>query len=790
MSVLRKKIVRDILRTKGLAITVATVVASGAAIYVAMASAHRNLVLTRDAYYAEYRFADFFVMLEQAPVTARFRLEALPGIREVRCRIVKDVNLDIPGRKGPCTGRIVSMPDRPDPVLNGIAMISGRYFERGTTNEVILSDAFATANKLSPGDLFEASIDNRKHVMRVIGTALSPEYVYTLQGMQDIVPNAASFGVLWVSQTFAEQAFNMQGACNDIVGTVDATANMPKVLDAVERALDSYGVFWSFERKDQVSNNFLSSEIQGLGVNARIMPAIFFGVASLVLLVLLNRIVRQERTQIGLLKAYGYSNLSVAMMYVWYALTISLAGAIVGCLGGQALGNWMIRIYAEFYSFPVLRAEAYPSIMGRAIVLSAVFAVFGALSAARRAVRTLPAEAMRPEAPKPGHRTYMERVPAIWRRLSFTSKMIVRNVSRYKARAAITITGVSLAAALVFIGQFSNSSMHFMIDFQFAQTQLEDVRVGLESERDKDAWRELQRLEGVRRVEPLLEYPFEVRHGLAKKDLAITGMLPGTRMRRVVDTDGRVLSVDHHGVMFDEHLAEQLGVRAGDTVILKALRGRVDTEKEVTVSSIVPQYIGTGAYMDLHTLSRLVEEPFAMNAALLQTDNGAGREVAESLKDVAAVGSVTVKEDAYNALMQTLAGSMAASNFIIMFFASVIACAIIYNAASVSLMERSRELATLRVMGFTQVEVGRILYQENFFLSALGLLLGLPLGVAMCRLIVVAYETDFFRFPWHLDPWSFVKTSVVTLVFVLLANFALHLKIRHLDMISTLKERE
>lgn len=788
--VLYRKLARDILGSWGQSLAVAAVVLSGAALYVAMASSYRNLLLTRDAYYAQYRFADFFVSLERAPKSVRYRLEALPGVRQVRGRIVQDVSLDISGEDEPRTGRIVSMPDHREPVLNDIALLSGRYFEAGARNEVIVSDAFARENGLRPGDVFEASLATRKHTLRVVGTGLSPEYVYTIRGGSELIPDPAGFAILWVPETFAEQAFDMAGACNDFVGTVDDPAQTEAILDAAEDLLEPYGVFVSVGRKDQISSSFVQSEIEGVGVSATIIPAIFFGVAAMVLLVLLNRMVRQERMQIGLLKAYGYTNAAVAAHYVRYALILSLAGAVAGCGVGQWLAGRLMEFYRDFYSFPVLRSDAYPLVMLNALALSAGFGVAGAVAAARRAARIQPADAMRPETPRTAAHSLLERSAWAWGRLSFTGKMIVRNVARYRLRAGFTVLGVAISAALLMIGRFSTDALHFMIDFQFEVTQREDLRVGFESERGKGAWHDLRRMGHVRRVEPLLTYPFTARHGWREKDIGVTGLLPDTRMMRLLDTQRRDIVVDGAGLVLDERLAEELGVKPGDVVVLEPLMGRIEGERRVAVSRVVEQYFGTGAYMELHALSRLLEEPFAMNAALLQTEPGAARGVARELKDVPAVSSVTLKEDAFENLMDSLGASMRFSNVIVVVFASVIAFAIIYNSTSVSLMERRRELASLRVMGFTQGEVGRVLYQENILLSALGLALGIPLGLLLCRALVEAYETDLYRFPFRVSPGAFVYTVVFTSLFVLVANAAVHRQVKRLDLVEVLKARE
>ncbi len=790
MKVLDKKLLRHLRSSWGQALAIVAVILCGTATFITVASAYRDLLLTRDAYYTRYRFADFNLMFKQAPTTEAFKIEAIPGVRRVHGRIVKDVNLDIAGTDEPRIGRIISMPDLPVEVLDDICLMSGRYFDRGALNEVIVSTDFAKANRLKLGDRVRATIENKKHTLKIVGTALSPEYVYPIRSASELVPSPERFGILWAPRSFVEDAFNMQDACNEIIGTVEVSANLDAVLDKAEKILKPYGVYAKLKRDDQISNRFLSDEIKGLEVSAWITPAIFLGVAALILFVLLNRMVSNERTEIGLLKAYGYSNWAVASYYVKFALVLGVAG----CLGGFVVGQWlayaMIRMYVEFFQFPLLRAQVYADVLVRSMGISVAFALAGAVSAARRAAAIDPAVAMRAPAPKYGHRTVFERVQPVWRRLSFSWKMIVRNVSRYRLRSSITSFGIMVSVGIMIVGFFLGDSMDYMIGFQFSETQREDVRVGLITEQSKSALYDLARFDGVRRVEPMLEYPFEIRTEWRTKDVVVIGLPEDGQLHRLNNEQGAPVDVTGPGLILSDKLAEQLGVHAGSQVRLKPLMGRVTKERVVPVSKIVRQYLGVAAYMNIDALSRILDEPIAMNAALFRTVQHGERALGTKLKDVPAVASVEIKSDSIANIKKTLAQSMSISNMFLAIFSGVIAFAVIYNTTMVSLMERQRELASLRVLGFTIREVGSIVYKENVVLSAVGLLFGFPFGVMLSKLLVRAYDTDLYRLPFHIEPPTFVRAFVLTVVFLALANVAAWRKIKRLDLVEVLKARE
>jgi len=790
LNTLNRKLLRDLWKSKGQALAVTAVILCGIGDYVCVSSAYRNLKLTRDTYYREYRLADFWIPLERAPKAAVYKVEAIPGVIRARGRIVKDVNLDVAGSDDPKVGRLVSMPDKPQAVLNDICMVKGRYFSGDALDEVILSDRFAKANHLRVGNRIRATINNRKETLRVVGTALSPEYVYMIRSGQEFIPNDAGFGVLFVKQTFAEMILDMNDACNEIVGAVDDPARLDEVFDRAKKALEPYGVLATVKQYDQTSNRFLSDEIRGLGVASKIDPTIFLGIAALILTLMLARMVKRERTEIGVLKAYGYTDAVILLHYLKFALLVAVTGWLGGMALGHWLGRWMIVMYQQFYQFPILRYRFYSDVLGLSLTISVVAGCLGASVAVVRVLRISPAESMRPEAPRVGGAILLERIGWLWRRAGFTWKMILRNTARYKMRAAVTIFGVAMATAILLLGRFIVDSMDRLMKHQFREVQRQDLKVTFESERGAEAIGDLRRLDRVRRVEPLFEYPFEVHAGWRKKELLITGLRPDTQMLRLLDTDNRPIELRGDGLIVTERTARELGLHTGDRVVLKPMVGKVKKERIVTVRPPVRQYLGMGAYMNLDALSRLMDENLVVNAALLRIDRGTEQRLTRELKDIPGIAAVGIKEEALRSFEKTLAASMYIMNAILLTFAGVIAFAIIYNATAITITERSHELAALRVLGFTLPEVGRIVFRENWLLSAAGVAAGVPLGLGACRLIILAYNTDLYRLPFSIRNQTLVFTVLSIGVFVALANLTARRRLARLDMVEVLKQRE
>ena len=790
ISTFHKKLVRSMLQAWPQSLGVVAVVMCGIAAYICVYSAYLNLSLTRDTYYAQNRFADFEILVDRAPETAVFKLEAIPGVRQVRKRIVEEVNVDIPGVDEPRIGRLISMPMPRAPVINDMVLLAGRYFDTGTQSETVLSEHFARANGLEIGDRVHISVDNKKYSLRIVGIGASPEYVYMIRNVQSLVPSPEGFGILWVPEDFAETALDLKSACNNIVGLVDDPHDLDVILDEADKILDPYGVFAKTKRENQISNRFISDEIKGLGVSAKIIPTLFLGIAALIILILLNRMVRTERTQIGLMKAFGYSNWAVGVHYIEYGIVL----ALVGCVGGFLLGQWMaggmIRIYVQFYQFPILESRVYWDVLARSMGITLVFATLGALTAAIQAARIRPAESMRAEAPRTVNKVWIELFPPLWRRVSFTWKMIFRNISRNRFRAGVNLFGVAISLSLLLMGFFMTDSTEFGMNFQFRDVQRDDVKVSFQKEQGKDALLEASRFPHVRRAEAFLEYPFEIRSDWRKKDIIVTGVAADSEMFKVMNFKRESFALGGNTVVLADGLAKELGVGPGDTIELEPLLGRIDRTFTITVRAVAQQFVGTGAYMNLLDLSRMLDEPFALNSALLRIEDGGRPALNKRLKEIGGIAAVSFNQDAYDSIKKTLGQSMAITNTILLSFAAVIAFSIIYNITAVSLSERQRELASLRVLGFSSSEAGRIMYHENILMGVLGIFAGIPMGIGICALLVKAYSNDMFRLPFHIDRSTYATAILLTMSFVLLANLAVRRKIEQLDLVEVLKERE
>lgn len=790
MPVLYKKLGRDLWQTKGQVSAVTAVITCGIAIFVAFFACYRNLLLTRDSYYAQYRFYDFSIQLEKAPLSAVFKIADLPGVRAARGRIVKDVSLTVKDQDESKVARLVSLPLRHERVLNGIHLVAGRHFNSAGIDECVVNDRFLAANKLKLGERITVTVNGRRQSLKMVGTAQAPEYIYTIRNAQEMLPNPKKFAIVWVQESWAESHLDLKGAVNEIVGEVFDPSTLKAQLDQMGDMLKPYGVYAKTMRKDQLSNWYLQSELDGLKVSTGITPTIFLVIAALILVILLTRMVRREQMQIGLLKAYGYTNFEISMHYIRYACLVGLMGGLLGYVLGQWMGRGLIGVYVAYYTFPILKYQFYPDLLLWALSISTGCALLSALTVVRSVVNISPATAMRDSPPRSAKRTVLEYLPALWKRLSFTNKIIFRNMSRYPLRSAFTVLGVMLSTAIVIMGYYSSDAMGYMIQHQFEKVQREDIRVTFYLERGVGALYEAMRMPHVRKAEPLLFYPFELRVGWKRKEMLITGLPASPQLYGLLDDKNRRVELGKKGLTLMDIEAKRLGLKVGDRVMLKPLYGRVSKEKEVVVEKIVTQFIGAGAYMHWETLSRLLGETRALNALLLKIEPGSQKQVSAYLKDIPAVAAVEVKADALDNFNKTIGESMGISNFFLTLFAGIIAVAVIYNSTAISITERSREMASLRVLGYTTAEVGRIVFNENLMLSLLGLVIGLPAGTWMCMGMSQAYVTDVYRFPFFISNKTYLISTLTILGYVLLSNWLSRKRIAGLDLVEALKSRE
>lgn len=785
---LHRKVLRDLWHLRSQMAAIAVVMACGIAMFVTLRSMHGWLRGIQTSYYETYRFADVFANARRGPRSLHGRLAAIPGVGAVRLRLVTDVTLDIPGLDEPGTGRLVAIPERQRPVLNDLHLAQGRWITPGDPNEVLASEAFARANRLKPGDSLAAVLNGRWQQLRVVGIAMSPEYVYEIRGLGDVFPDNRRFGVLWMGEAALGAAFQMTGAFNDVALSLGPGAVEADVIAAVDRLLLPYGGTGAYGRADQISHLFLTSEIDETRITSLLLPTIFLGVTAFLLNMVLGRLVATQREQIAVLKTFGYGDGAVARHYLQLALGPVLVGTFVGTILGIWLAEMLAGVYARFYQFPSVGYHQDPGVVLAALGVSGGAAMLGALGAIRRVLRLPPAEAMRPDTPGTFRAGLAERL-GVQRHLSAAQRIILRNIERRPLRALLATAGIALATAIVMVGWFMFDAIDVMKDIQFGLVQRHDVMVLFESPRSAPAGWALDRMEGVRRVEPYRVVPVRLRHGPLVKRSAILGLAPGDGLQRLVDRDFSVRPVPRGGLVLSDVLAGQLDAVAGDTLTVEVLEGK-RAIRGVVVASVARDVIGSSATMSLPALQALLGEGGSLSGAYLSVDRMRAAPLYRALKETPAVSGVVVRESVVRGFEETIAESFSISITMMVLFAIVIAVGIVYNGARVALSERGRELASLRVLGFSRGEVTRLLLGEQALLTLLGLPLGFLIGYGLALLITSTHESELFRIPLVIRQQTLLLSMAIIAAAAVCSAWLVRRRIWRLDLIAVLKTRE
>lgn len=792
MRALHKKLRRDIFGSYGTLLTVVAIIAVGVGSFVGLLSAQRILLASRDVYYREYRFADFWIDVKKAPQSAVELLAENPAIESLETRVVFDVILDLPDQPRPISGRLISTPEVGfERTLNGIHLVRGSGFSDTRDEEVILSEAFAVAHDLNPGDRLRLILNRKIETFLVVGTAISPEYVYMVRGAGDIVPDPQHFGILYVKDEYARDVLDFRDACNQITGRLvpGAAADINLLLERFKRDLDPYGVFAVTPRERQASHRFLSDEINGLGITATFMPAIFLTVAALVLNILLTRLAERQRTIIGTLKAIGYRDRAVFTHFLSFGIVVGIIGGLAGAALGVLLSSGMIQIYRGFFQFPTFAFQVFPDLLLAGVLISVTFAVAGAAKGVWVVLKLSPADAMRPRPPERGGAIILERFPRLWRALGFRTHMALRSLVRNRTRTLTGCISTALAVAIIMMSLVMYDSMLELIDFQYERVSHSDVDIGMRDEKSIDALYEARSLPGVDYAEPLFGLRCDLQNGRRGRRLTITGLTPGHRLMTPVQTDGRPIDIPPDGLVMGRKLAEILNLEVGDHLDVTPIRGQRETVR-ARLTGVMESFLGLECYADLRYLSRIVGESVAVNSMQLAVAPGPRGELYNEIKELPNAQGVSSRADARANLEATLIKTSLLSLSILIIFAGVIAFGSMLNNSLIEIGDRLRDISTLRVIGYRPTQVAGIFFRQNMVVFVLGLLIAAPIAYAMILGLSAAYDTELYRLPVIIRPRAVLSTTAISVVFVLIAQWVVYRKIRTLDWLEGVKVKE
>jgi putative ABC transport system permease protein len=788
VSALGKKLVRDLWRLKGQVATIALVLACGILSMLMLRSTWQSLIAARDAYYEATRFADVFVHVERAPDAALRRLEQLPGVALVDARVVEEVMLPLAGEPEPVTGRLVSLPDAGRPPLDELYLRAGRLPEGPEGgDEAVILEQFATAHGLSPGARLPVVINGRLKAIHVVGIALSPEYVLAMSG-RELTPDKRRFVVLWMRRAAIAPAYRMEGAFNDAALRLEPGASLPAVLEAVDRELAAYGGRHAVGRDKQPSNYALTNELGVLRSIALVIPTVFLAVAAFLVNVVVSRLVFLERTQIAVLKALGFTDRRIAAHYLALVALIVAIAAAVGIAVGIRAGRWMTELYTDFYRFPTRVFHLAPTLVAVTVGIGLAAAVFGALSAVRRIARMPPAQAMRPPAPLVYRRTLLDRL-RLGRVLGGPGLMVVREIRRRPLRFAMSTLGIAMGLAIFVMGRFSWDSFDHLMAEVFPRMHREDLTVAVARSVPARALHELEAIPGVELAEGQRIVPVRMHAGARWRDATLVGLPARPALGRLLEGGRAPLALPEAGVVVTDKLAELLGVGVGDELAVDLLEGDFSA-RTLPIAGLVDEPFGLQAYARADWLAGVLREGPRVSVLLLRVDPAHGDAVRARLKELPAVIAVTSTAHVVERYREQTGESMLVMSLILTLSAAAIAIGIVYNNARVALSLRSRDLATLRVLGYTRVEISSMLLGELGVQVLAGIPLGLWLGTLWSRALAATIDPETIRFSVHISGRSYAEAALIALVSGAVSALLVRRKLDNLDLLAVLKSSE
>ena len=789
MRALRAKLLRDLRRLRTQVITISVVVAIGVAGFVGMFAVHASLLSARDDFYRTNRLADVFAGVRRAPESLRTRVAALDGVAEVKTETAFDAQVDLPGVDPPVTGRFVGLDlgavREARQGLNRLTLERGRWPEAGQALEAVVSDRFATARGLAPGQVVHALIEGRRQAVHLVGTVASPEHVFATQGGG---PDDLAFGLWWVDARRLAELVGMQGAFNRVSVTLASGVAPAAVIDALDRLLEPYGTTGAHGRDRLPSARIVDDELSQLRVMGTVLPAIFLAVAMFILNVVLGRQVATQRYQIAALKALGYRDGEIAWHYLQLALVIAAIGIVAGLALSVAIGRGMLGLYAEVFRFERLAYFTDPAVVAAAALITLAAAATGTWAAIRSIVRLRPAQAMQPPAPPAYRPTLLERLaPA--RRPPPAALMVVRHIERRPLRAALTVIGIALAVALQISGAFWMDAIAHIVDVQFRRVQQGDVLVSFHRPVPVEATRALAALPGVLEAEVHRSEPVRVRAGGRTEDTVLTGLRPQASLMRVIDERRGPVPMPPDGVVLSALLARELDVGPGDRIEVE-FRQWNRRRLELEVVDVARTMIGKPLYMDLDAMNRAAGDGAGAGAAALRIDPQAHAQFWAAIKGVPAAGAVFDKAGALAAFRASTERTMGIFSLVLTLFSIAMAVGIIDNAARIALSERAWELASLRVLGMSRRQVSVLLLAELALEGLLALPLGMLAGWGLAHLLMALMSSDAIDFPVVIEPATYASAVLIVMVAGVVSALLVRRQVDRLDLVSVLKVRE
>ncbi|MGI6225514.1 MAG: ABC transporter permease [Peptococcales bacterium] len=784
-----KKMLRDLREHKGAYFACMVIMIIGIMVFTTFNLVLDNLKLSQASFYTSQNFADGFIKVKALPFNEVRKIDGIEGIAQIQGRMVQDVQVFSPENKENVYLRLISVDPLVENSLNEMLLTEGISLNPGEMN-IWVDNKFFQANNLKLNEQIEIIADGKKVNLTIVGVGKSPEFIYALRNAADIYPSPETFGIAFIPLDIMKTLFKEQ-AFNDLVFSLEPGINYDDIKYDLEDKLKPFGLISFIPRKDQVSHLLLTQEIQGLEAMAQAMPMMFLAIAAMILYITLKRLIEQQRGQIGILKAFGYTQNEIIRHYLSYPFIISLLGSSLGGLLGIIFASPMTAFYLTFFNMPELSGNFSFKYFIIGIILSLFFSLFAGYQGCKKILTLEPAEAMRPSAPIIGKKVLLEKFAFIWNMLTVQGMMAIRNISRNKGRSIFIVLGIMFCFGISGFTWSMNDLIQKMLFDQYEKVEVYDVKITLTKPLDSHkVTRELLALPEILSAEPLAEIPVTLKNEWIKKDVAIVGIPADSILYNILDKNGQKIKPPKEGILLSERLASVLSAQTGTKLSMETvLLPDWETEEKLEVVGIIPQYVGINAYMDINSLQEFLGEGALTTALMLKTENRSDAFLKEKYRHSTLVAGIEEKRESLKKLQEMMA-SYGSLIYIFALLGVIIGFAIIYSSSIITLSERSRELASMMVLGMTPEEVLSVVTFEQWVLGVGAMLLGVPTAKLMFVAIAQSVNNDIFTMPAEMSVTAYFLAFLVTGFSIWIAQKTAARKISNLSLVEVLKARE
>ena len=783
MKGLQRKLVKDLAGSKVTFLALTAVILLGVAFFNAGSLGYYNLKHSYDYSYQTLAFADFTVKVAEAPVEAIESLKSIPGVKAVSGRVNSDIPLTIPGNEAKTLlARVITMPSGSHPSVNDVKVEEGSYFQANEINPLMVEKSLAKYHGLKPGDTVSLGIGDREIDFKVTGIATSPEYLWPAKSRQETFVSPETFGVVFVPQE-AMTRLAGDSSINEFCVIVDKGADRGLIIKETENILEPYGIVGVVPAEEQPSNAILKIDLQEMGNMAQVFSMLFLVVGALVTYVVLTRIVYKQSSQIGMMRALGYSRREVLLHYLSFALIIGVAGAVAGTLAGYFLSEVVTRIYLKALELPFMSVGMPWMLIVEGLLVGIIPCLIAGSLPAYAASRLNPAEAMRTPAPARGRKLLLERPFHFLTRLSHLWKIPLRNIFRNRLRSLYTLLGVALGISLILVSFAFMDSINSFMALQFEKIQKYDAQITFAQPQPETMAGEVLSEGMYEKVEPVLQVPVSLEHeGKTYTTMAI-GLSPEAELYGLYSSSGEKVTVSDRGILLSGALRKTLDVDVGDVINLDSASGI----RQIEVAGFVKQPLGAFSYVTLEKAQDLIGGQPVIGGLMLDIKPqyaGTLRQIASKIPGTASV-ELTSETKAKVGERMSFNSNMV---WIMFAFGVALASTIVFATIFISILERRREIATMRTLGESKGRIAEMITIENLILGFVGIIIGIPLAYMLALYCFSLLQTDMLSYSLVIFPRTYLLAIGVIILAMIISQIPAIRNVNRLDLARMINE--